>query len=155
MATNEDSIKFCFSEAEKSFFKRFSDVLKNTQFYHNSTIEEKDFNLLTAKLTTWPNEYVMPFLDYFRMFLLHPRSHDFFKKTGSGLAELGSLLERYKNGSDNIKIITLRILLNYFYYEYPRVFIAGRRQSVLELVSIVLDSENKNIRSGIASLLYK
>ena len=150
-----DFNKDAFNTLDQSNFKRFADVIKNTQFYHNSVISEYDYNLLTTKIVTWPDDFVVPLLDFFRMFLIHPRSHDYFKKTGSGLAELNSILERFSKGKDNIKILVLRILNNYFYNEYPRVFISGRRESVLNTVSSVMDSDNKNIRSGISSLLYK
>ena len=155
MSQNESYSKDCLTTLDQSNFKRFSDVIKQTQFYHNSVISEYDYNLLVTKIVTWPNEYIIPFLDFFRMFLLHPRAHDYFKKTGAGLSELNSLFERFKNGNDNIKILVLRVINNYFYYEYPRVFIGGRRESVLNTISSVMDSENKNIRSGISSVLYK
>ena len=155
MSQDESLAKDCFNSLDQSNFKRFSEVIKQTQFYHNSLIAEYDYNLLVNKIVNWPNDYIMPVLDYYRMFLLHPRSHDYFKKTGAGLTELNSLLDRFNKGNDNIKIICLRILNNFFYYEYPRVFISGRRESVLNAISSAMDSENKNIRSGISSLLYK
>jgi hypothetical protein len=155
MSQNESQSNDCLNSLDLSNFKRFSDVIKNTQFYHNSLVSEYDYNLICTKIVTWPNEYVVPLLDFFRMFLLHPRSHDYFKKTGSGLGELNSLLNRFKDGSDNIKVLILRILNNYFYYEYPRVFISGRRESVLNAVASDMDSQNKNVRGAIASLLFK
>lgn len=155
MSQSENQKNLSLSSLELTYFKRLSETIKNTQFYHNSQIGENDYSLLVTKLTTWPNDYIIPLLDLFRMFFLHPRSHDYFKKTGSGLNELSNILDRFKNGSDNIRILVLRILNNYFYNEYPRVFICERRNQVLEAVSSFMDSENKNIRSGIASLLFK
>lgn len=155
LAESEETKELCLSPTEETYIKRFSGVIANTAYYHNSLINEQDYLLLTAKLKTWPNNYIIPMLDFYRMFFIHPRSHDFFKKSGEGINELVSMLNRFKDCNDNSKILILRILNNFFAQEYPRVFICEKRNMVIEAISICIDSENNHIRSAISSLLFK
>ncbi len=127
----------------------------NTAFYHNTNFTQNETQTLTHVLTNWSNEELIPILDTYRMFLIHPRSNDIFNKLGGGMQDYTILLEKLKNGPNVQIILALRNLNNFFNNETSRLFITEKRQSVLDTASVHLDSENKLIRSAFASLLYK
>lgn len=131
------------------------DNIKKTQFYHCSTFSENELNTFTKILGSWPLEHIIPYLDIFRMFLLHPRSNELFKKLGGGIQEYTRFLQILNNGTDNQKILVLRILNNFFNAEGGRLLALSKRQEILDNASNYLDSSNKNIRSAIVGLIFK
>lgn len=143
------------SNQQIEFIKSFLKKLGSPQFYHTSTFSQNEVDTFIKILGRWPNEYIIPYLDTFRMFLLHPRSNDLFQKIGGGVQELTLILEILKTGSEVQKILVLRILNNMFINEGSRIFMAEKRQEMLDNSSVYLDSENKNIRNAIIGLLLK
>lgn len=131
------------------------DVLKKGQFYHTSSFNENEINTFTKVLGRWNMENIIPYLDTFRMYLLHPRSNDLFSKIGGGVQEYYHFVEILKSGSDTQRILILRIFNNMFINESIRIFMNDKRPDILDNVSVYLDSENKNLRNGIIGLLYK
>jgi hypothetical protein len=135
--------------------KSLLDKISQSQFYHSSTFTEAELKLL-LKLSKWPLDLLIPFLDTLRMFFVHPASHVLFTSNKYSCEEIYSkLIEVLKNGIDTQKILVLRILNNLFIRDLTKVYMIKKRQDVLDNASVYLDSENNNIRSAVVSLLFK
>ena len=116
-------------------------------------MELKEFlNLFTA----WHDDYLIPVFDVFRMYLNHPESGLLFKQVGGGIEQLAILLQNIKNTNNiTIKILVLRCLCNLFNNEYSKSLLTvTKKDEVLNILSGLQDSDNKNIRNGIAALLF-
>jgi phospholipase A-2-activating protein len=135
--------------------KNFLKTISNVQFYHTSNFNSNEIELFCKILVSWPDEYSVPLLDLFRMFLLHPRSNDLFQKIGGGVGEVAYLLNVLKTGTEIQKILVLRSLNNMFIYDASRTFMIDKRQEMLDNASVFLDSENKNIKAAVVGLLLK
>lgn len=112
-------------------------------------------HVLTQILGNWPIEHLIPYLDIFRMFLLHPRSQDIFRKIGGGIQEYTRFLDILNKGNDTVKTLVLRVFNNLFIHDSNRLFVIDKRQEILDNASSYVDSGNKNIRSAVAALLFK
>ena len=90
------------------------------------------------------------------MYLNHPESGLLFKQVGGGIEQLAILLQNIKNSNNmTIKILVLRCLCNLFNNEYSKSLLTvTKKDEILNILSGLQDSDNKNIRSGIASLLF-
>ena len=64
--------------------KTFLKTLNNVQFYHTSTFTPAEVEIFTKMIGRWPLEFLIPYLDCFRIFVMHPRSNDMFQKIGRG-----------------------------------------------------------------------
>jgi hypothetical protein len=135
--------------------RTFLETIKKIQFYHTSSFNDNEIVTFTRTLSRWPIENLIPYLDSFRMYLLHPKSNELFMKIGGGVQELSHFLEILKNASEIHKILIVRILNNMFLHESSRVFMNDKRQDILDGISFYLDTENKNLRNSIIRLLYK
>jgi hypothetical protein len=136
--------------------KSLLEKISQSQFYHSSTFTDVELALL-IRLSKWPLESLIPFLDVMRMYLVHPASHVLFNNVNKHNAEeiYSKLIEVLKNGSDTQKILVLRIFNNMFIHDLNRTYMTGKRQDVLDNASVYLDSENSNIRSAVVALLFK
>ena len=75
---------------------------------------------------------------------------------GGGIEQLTILLYNIKNLNNiTIKILVLRCLCNLFNNEYSKSLLTiTKKDEILNILSGLQDSDNKNIRSGIVSLLF-
>ena len=90
-------------------------TLGNKGFYHSSTFNEKELNLIKKIVTTLPETHLLPVFDIFRMFLAHPHSNEMFKYYAMSLEPLVRVLEILKSSPpDNLILISLRVLCNFF-----------------------------------------
>jgi hypothetical protein len=147
---------YFLSENEIKSLKTILDTIKNTQFYHTSSFSDSDLNLLNKKLGYFPDEYIIPYLDCFRMFLLHPRSNDMFRKMGGGYGEYAKLTELLKRTSnDNVKTLILRIFSNLFLNEASRNLLSTKRSELFDILANLIDSENKTVRGALVAVFFK
>ena len=131
-------------------------TIGNKSFYHNSTFGELELKEYLNLFTAWHGDYLIPVFDIFRMYLNHPQSGLLFKSMGGGIEQLVILLQNIKNSNNiTIKILVLRCLCNLFNNEYSKsILISTKKDEILNILSGLQDSDNKNIRSGIVSLLF-
>jgi hypothetical protein len=131
-------------------------TIGNKNFYHNSTFGEMELKEFLNLFTAWHDDYLIPVFDVFRMYLNHPESGLLFKQVGGGIEQLAILLQNIKNTNNmTIKILVLRCLCNLFNNEYSKSLLTvTKKDEVLNILSGLQDSDNKNIRSGIAALLF-
>ena len=75
---------------------------------------------------------------------------------GGGIEQLTILLYNIKNLNNiTIKILVLRCLCNLFNNEYSKSLLTiTKKDEILNILSGLQDSDNKNIRNGIISLLF-
>ena len=131
-------------------------TIGNKNFYHNSTFGDMELKEFLNLFKAWSGDNLIPVFDVFRMYLIHPESGLLFKQVGGGIEQIAILLQNIKN-SDNmtIKILVLRCLCNLFNNDYSRALLTQtKKEDILNILSGLQDSDNKNIRSGIASLLF-
>ena len=90
------------------------------------------------------------------MYLMHPESGLLFKQIGGGIEQLAILLKNIKESQNNtIKILVLRCLCNLFNNDYSRSLLTlTKKDEILNILSNFQESDNKNIRSGVISLLF-
>ena len=131
-------------------------TIGNKNFYHNSSFGEMELKEFLNLFTAWHDDYLIPVFDVFRMYLNHPESGLLFKQVGGGIEQLAILLQNIKNSNNmTIKILVLRCLCNLFNNEYSKSLLTvTKKDEILNILSGLQDSDNKNIRSGIASLLF-
>ena len=131
-------------------------TIGNKNFYHNSKFEDMELKEFLNLFTAWHGDYLIPVFDVFRMYLIHPESGLLFKQMGGGIEQLTILLYNIKNSNNiTIKILVLRCLCNLFNNEYSKSLLTiTKKDEILNILSGLQDSDNKNIRSGIVSLLF-
>lgn len=66
-------------------------VIGEKQHYHSSKLFKQDWDVLD-KLLKWPEKYLFPILDMFRMFLCHSQASEMFKVYEHGSERLSYLL---------------------------------------------------------------
>ena len=132
------------------------ETIKNAQFYHTSFFPEPELNILHKKLGYFPEDCILPYLDIFRMFLIHPKCQDMFRKLGGGMQEYTRVLELLKvSKNDNVRVLAMRILCNLFLHEATRLLLTSRRQEIFDVLSNFIDTENKLIKSCLIGLFFK
>ena len=131
-------------------------TIGNKNFYHNSKFDPMELKEFLNLFTSWHGDYLIPVFDVFRMYLIHPESGLLFKQVGGGIEQLTTLLYNIKNSNNiTIKILVLRCLCNLFNNEYSKSLLTvTKKDEILNILSGLQDSDNKNIRSGIVSLLF-
>ena len=79
-----------------------------------------------------------------------------FKQMGGGIEQLTILLYNIKNSNNiTIKILVLRCLYSLFNNEYSKSLLTiTKKDEILNILNGLQHSDNKNIRSGIVSLLF-
>ena len=143
------------SNSQLEAIKNLLKTLGSVQFYHTSNFNPSELELFFKAFTNWPMDYLLPILDIFRMFLLHPRSNDVFQKIGGGVGEIAFILNVLKSENGILQTLVLRSLNNMFINEASRTYMIDKRQEMLDNVSVFIDSESKNIRAGVIGLLLK
>ena len=105
---------------------------------------------------SWSGDNLIPVFDVFRMYLIHPESGLLFKQVGGGIEQIAILLQNIKNSNNiTIKILVLRCLCNLFNNEYSKSLLTvTKKDEILNILSGLADSDNKNIRRGIITLLF-
>jgi len=131
-------------------------TIGNKNYYHNSKFGDLELKEFMNLFTAWHDDLLIPVFDTFRMYLLHPESGLLFKQVGGGIEQLAILLKNIKETSNNIiKILVLRCLCNLFNNDYSRSLLTvTKKDEILNILSGLQESDNKNIRSGIISLLF-
>ena len=131
-------------------------TIGNKNFYHNSSFGDMELKEFLNLFTAWHGDYLIPVFDVFRMYLIHPESGLLFKQMGGGIEQLTILLHNIKNNNNiTVKILVLRCLCNLFNNEYSRSLLTvTTNDEILNILSDLQDSDNKNIRSGMISLLF-
>jgi hypothetical protein len=152
----ESTEPFFLSEIEIKSVKTILDTIKNTQFYHTSTFSDSDVNTFNKKLGFFPDEFIIPYLDCFRMFLLHPRSIDMFRKMGGGYGEYARLTDILKKTTnDSVKTLILRIFANLFLNEASRNILSSKRSELFDILANLIDSESKTVRGALVAVFFK
>jgi hypothetical protein len=131
-------------------------TIGNKNFYHNSTFGEMELKEFLNLFTSWHDDLLIPVFDVFRMYLMHPESGLLFKQVGGGIEQLAILLKNIKETNNNtIKILVLRCFCNLFNNDYSRSLLTvTKKDEILNILSSLQESDNKNIRSGMISLLF-
>ena len=131
-------------------------IIGNKSFYHNSKFGDIELKEFLNLFTEWHDDFLIPVFDVFRMYLLHPESGLLFKQVGGGIEQLAILLKNIKESSNiTIKILVLRCLCNLFNNDYSKSLLTvTKKEEILNILSSLQENDNKNIRSGIISLLF-
>ena len=151
-----DTINKKLEDYQLKLIGKVINTIGNKNFYHNSTFNDMELKEFLNLFTAWHGDYLIPVFDVFRMYLIHPESGLLFKQVGGGIEQLTILLQNIKNSNNmTIKILVLRCLCNLFNNEYSKSLLTvTKRDDILNILSGLQDSDNKNIRNGIASLLF-
>ena len=151
-----DPVNKKLQEYQLKLIAKVINIIGNKNFYHNSKFGEIELKEFLNLFTAWHDDYLIPVFDVFRMYLNHPESGLLFKQVGGGIEQLAILLQNIKNSNNmTIKILVLRCLCNLFNNEYSKSLLTvTKKDEILNILSGLQDSDNKNIRSGIASLLF-
>ena len=131
-------------------------IIGNKNFYHNSKFGDIELKEFMNLFTSWHDELLIPVFDVFRMYLIHPESGLLFKQVGGGIEQLAILLKNIKETENNtIKILVLRCLCNLFNNDYSKSLVTvTKKDEILNILSSLQESDNKNIRNGIICLLF-
>ncbi len=102
-------------ETEQARLHRILAILKDVGNYHTYEISELEIEVITTKLLKWPLDKLLPVLDLFRLFLLHPRSEKLYSGLDSGLGYLTLLCQVIRSTqSDVIITLVLKVFSNMF-----------------------------------------
>ena len=143
-------------EYQIKLIEKVINTIGNKNFYHNSTFGEMELKEFLNLFTSWHDDLLIPVFDVFRMYLMHPESGLLFKQVGGGIEQLAILLKNIKETNNNtIKILVLRCLCNLFNNDYSRSLLTvTKKDEILNILSSLQESDNKNIRSGMICLLF-
>ena len=106
------------SFTEEGDFKWIENLCKKIGYkdgYHNVVFETGELECLRSILK-WPTEHLLPVLDLYRMYLLHPQASEMFKVVDTAGEFIHMLLGHLQSNSadEKVKMITLRCLVNIF-----------------------------------------
>lgn len=103
------------SESEVKSLDELIEIVKNKAFYHSSKISKIGFDLI-KKLIKLPADKAFPFLDIYRMLLIHPQSSEHYKLFETGLEFFHSLIHFLKDEKSGAptQMMALRCLANLF-----------------------------------------
>ncbi len=146
----ENLKKQVFDEQNMKSLSSLLKKVKETQFYHTTKFTDHEKHALTL-LFKFESEVLI--YDICRMICLHPSANELFK--GETVVYFFSLcLQGVTSEVDNIKIISMRALVNLMSVESGRVYVINKRQELLDTISVNIDSLNKNIKNAMAALLF-
>jgi len=116
--------------------------------------KQVEFEVIHEKLIEWPQQYLFPVMDLWRLFALHDRSCDVFKSSDRGAPVLAKVCALLTPGApDPLTMCTLRYIANLFAWPTPRTAVFARRDLVLKAVVPSLQSANKNIKIASVTVL--
>lgn len=124
--------------------------IKETQFYHNSKFNDNEKQVL-RELFKFQNENFI--FDILRMLSAYPGSNELFKS--DFIITLVNFCLKAINDSDDhvIKALSIRIICNLFTIDSARLYLSSKRQTILDVLCNLLDSELNTIRTSLSSIL--
>jgi len=144
-------------ETEQTRLQRILAILKDTGNYHTYEISELEIEVITTKLLKWPLDKLLPVLDLFRLFLLHPRSEKLFSGLDSGLGYLTLLCQVVRSTQSDVLItLVLKVLANMFYHICNKNSVMKYADMILE----ALESQQVNqrpkdtLRTALAAFVF-
>ena len=151
-----DPLNKKLQEYQLKLIGKVINTIGNKNFYHNSTFGDMELREYLNLFTSWHGDLLIPVFDVFRMYLIHPESGLLFKQVGGGIEQLTILLQNIKTSNNTtIKILILRCLCNLFNNEYSKSLLTvTKKDDILNIISGLVDIDNKNIRNGIVSLVF-
>lgn len=141
-----------FKEQEIRLIESIFKKVKETQFYHTSKFTDQEKDILLILLNKLGNEAYI--YDTFRMIALHPNTSDLFKSNILVLLVSLCIKEGLSSNVDNVKIISMRVLINLFNNDNCRLYLNSKREDILNAVSLNLDTKNKNLKNAVCSILH-
>jgi phospholipase A-2-activating protein len=109
--------------------------------------KQVEVEVIHLKLIEWPQQFLFPVMDLWRMFALHNRSTDFFKGSDRGAPVISKVCGFLADDApDPLKMCTLRYLANLSAYQTNRMSCYQFRETIIKAVAPCLKSANKNIK---------
>lgn len=113
-----------------------------------------EIEVVHQKLIEWPQQFLFPVMDLWRLWTLHPTSSDFFKGSDRGAPMIAKVCRNLTpDAPDPLTMCTLRYIANLFVFQTNRTACYTRRDMILKGVAPTLQSANKNIRLAAATVL--
>jgi hypothetical protein len=145
----------CISEEKENIFKNMIEKLKNKSQHETLIFEDNELELFFLHILLWPIDYLIPVLDLCRMFLLTKCIDKDFSNNFYKTKIYLRILECLEKGSLNHKIISLRILNNFFKGPRGIEFMETNGSIIIPNLIKFVNENHKGIRSAIAGICLK
>ncbi|EGR28845.1 phospholipase a2 activating, putative [Ichthyophthirius multifiliis] len=130
------------------------DMLQKTNMYHNSKLSQPQLEVFTLKLLKWPQEHILPVLDLFRIFALHPQSDSLFTGVDSGLNYFTILIGGLGSLNEIGKGLIMKTLCNLFSQTNGKYGMFQHCRFLIEGIKYLRNSQNQNLRNCLVCFFY-
>lgn len=145
----------CISEEKENIFKNMMEKLKNKSQHDSLIFEDNELELFFLNILLWPIDNLIPVLDLSRMFLLMKSIDKDFSNNFYKTKIYLRILECLEKGSINHKIISLRVLNNFFKGPRGIEFMETKASEIIPILTKFVKESHKGIRSAIAGICLK
>jgi len=148
----DDSLKM--TELELQFFNSAVEKLQTQG--QRAEFKQVEVEVIHSKLIQWPQQYLFPVMDLWRMFLLHGQSCDFYKGSDRGAPVISKVCGFLAAGApDPLVMCSLRYIANLSSYNTNRTAAFYFWETILKAVGpCFVQSTNKHIKlAGITIVL--
>ena len=129
--------------------------VKDKSLHELATFEDNEIDLFFFNVLKWPLAQLIPVLDLCRMFCLMKFIEKDFSNNYWKHQIYNRILECFEKGKQNHKILSLRILNNFFKGPRGCEMMESKLSELLPILVTLKNETNKSIRSAIAGIFMK
>lgn len=119
------------------------------------TFDDEEIELFFFNVLKWPLAQLIPVLDLCRMFCTLKFMDKDYSNNYWKHQIYHRILECFEKGQQNHKILSLRILNNFFKGPRGCEMMEGKLSELLPILALFKNETNKSIRSAISGILMK
>ena len=141
-------------EKDMLHLNKLLQVIGDKKNYHVSELYKQNWDVFD-KLLQWPNKYIFPVLDMFRMFLWHHQASELFKVFEHGSERLSLLLGILSSPDEpNANyMLSLRCICNMFKHPSSTYVLIEKYERVIDAISDFISRDDKNIRNAAITVM--
>ena len=146
---------YCLNEEKTKILERMINKVKDKSQHEFVTFEDDEIELFFFNVLKWPLAQLIPVLDLCRMlcllkFMDKDYSNNYWKHQ-----IYHRILECFEKGQLNHKILSLRIMNNFFKGPRGCEMMESKLAELLPILATFRNESNKSVRSAISGILMK
>lgn len=145
----------CIPDEKEDLFKNMVEKVKDKSQHDSIIFEDNELELFFLNILTWPLENLVPILDMCRMFLLLKCVDKDFSNNFYKTKIYLRILECFEKGTTPHKLISLRVLNNFFKGPRGIEFMETKAPEIIPHLLKLANETHKGIRSAIAGICLK
>jgi len=146
---------YCLNDERTKTLENMVNKVKDKSQHDSVIFDDNEIELFFFNILKWPLDHLIPILDLSRMFCLLKFMDKDFSNNYWKHQIYNRIKECFQNGQINHKILSLRILNNFFKGPRGCEMMESKLSELLPILQKLKDESNKNIKSAIAGILLK